>query len=255
MSDGWYKRLLREFSGRSRRRKFELFGDVFHPRPEDRVLDVGASGRLFPPYTFEDFYSYPERIVGGGIELDDVKSARLTYPFCHYAIFDGCVLPFRDKSFDIVFSNAVIEHVIGEGRQSQFAREIMRVGKSWFVTTPNYWFPLESHYYLLLIQFLPRRLQRTYNGLFGTVPKDQMREVALLSARRLQRLFPTSSIARMRVSFWPETLVAYYVDPGRDCHALRSETDSRPVARRVTRSRWGSWIGRAHHVEPATIGY
>jgi SAM-dependent methyltransferase len=138
------------------------------------------------------------------------------YHLPHYAVFDGCHLPFRDKSFDIVFSNAVIEHVLGEGRQAQFAREIMRVGKSWFVTTPNYWFPFESHYHLPLIQFFPRSAQRTYNRLLGTaIPKGEVQGLALLSARRLQELFPTSSIATMRVTFWPETLVAYYVDPSR----------------------------------------
>jgi SAM-dependent methyltransferase len=216
MSDGFYKRLLQGFSRRSRRQKFELFGAVLEARPEDRVLDIGASGRLFTGYTFEDFYPYLQRIVGGGIDLDQVRGAKQAYPLPRYAVFDGCHLPFRDQSFDVVFSNAVIEHVVGEGRQAQFAREIMRVGKSWFVTTPNYWFPFESHYHLPFIQFLPRSAQRTYNRLLGTaIPRGEVQDLALLSARRLQKLFPTSSIARMRLTVWPETLVAYYVDPSR----------------------------------------
>lgn len=215
MPDSSFRRLLKEMSRRSRTKKFELFQSVFHPRTEDRVLDLGASGEVFLRYTFEDVYPYPQRITGGGCDLGEVLSARHYYPQPSYAVFDGCRLPFPDKSFDLVFSNAVIEHV--PGRQKQFADEVMRVGKSWFVTTPNYWYPFESHYHLPFVHFLPRWLQREYNRLLGThIPKGQVQDLALLSAGQLQRLFPTSLVARVRVTFWPETLVAYHVEPSRE---------------------------------------
>lgn len=215
MPDSSFRRLLKEMSRRSRTKKFELFQSVFHPRTEDRVLDLGASGEVFLRYTFEDVYPYPQRITGGGCDLGEVLSARHYYPQPSYAVFDGCRLPFPDKSFDLVFSNAVIEHV--PGRQKQFADEVMRVGKSWFVTTPNYWYPFESHYHLPFVQFLPRWLQREYNRLLGThIPKGRVQDLALLSAGQLQRLFPTSLVARVRVTFWPETLVAYHVEPSRE---------------------------------------
>ncbi len=216
MRDSRFQRLLKDFSHKSRRKKFELLNALFEPRPEDRVLDVGASGEVFLRYTFEDVYPYPHRMVAGGYELGEVSSARRYYPQPRYVVYDGCALPFPDQSFDLVFSNAVIEHILGEERQAQFAREIMRVGRSWFVTTPNYWFPFESHYHLPFIQFLPRSAQRTYNRLLGRhIPKGRVLELALLSARQLRRLFPTSHIARVRVTFWPETLVAYQVAAAR----------------------------------------
>jgi hypothetical protein len=216
MADSYFKRLLKRLSHQSRTRKFELLETVFRPQPEDRVLDIGASGEVFLRYTLEDVYAYPERIVAGGYDPREVLSARSCYPQPRYAVFDGCSLPFADRSFDLVFSNAVIEHILGPGRQEQFAREIMRVGKSWFVTTPNYWYPFESHYHLPCIQFLPRAARREYNRLLGThIPKGTVQELALLSARDLQRLFPTSCIAKVRVTFWPETLVAYSIAPAR----------------------------------------
>ncbi len=216
MGGNAYKELLINFSRRSRRQKFELFEKVFEPRPDDRVLDVGASGQPFTGYTFEDHYPYADRIVAGGVDPREVEDARHLYPRVRYAMFDGCALPFRDKSFDIVFSNAVIEHIIGAGQQARFAEEVMRVGRSWFVTTPNYWFPFEPHYHLPFIQFLPREMQRWYNRLLGSaIAKGTVQDIALLSARELQQLFPTSRVAKMRVTFWPETLVAYAADPGR----------------------------------------
>jgi len=211
-----FRRLLKQCSQQSRTKKFRLLDSVFRPKPEDRVLDIGASGEVFLRYTFEDVYPYLNRIVAGGYELREVASARRYYPQPQYAVFDGCELPFPDKSFDLAFSNAVIEHILGEKRQAAFARAIMRVGKSWFVTTPNYWFPFESHYHLPFIQFLPRSLERVYNRLLGThIPKGEVQDLALLSARQLRRLFPTSHLAKVRVTFWPETLVAYHVDPNR----------------------------------------
>lgn len=216
MSESKPLSLLKRLSHRSRTKKFELLLSLFHPRPEDLVLDVGASGKTFLQYEFEDVYPYPERVVAGGYFWEEVESARKVYPQCRFAAFDGCALPFPDKSFDLVFSNAVIEHIVGAGRQEQFAREVMRVGKSWFVTTPNYWFPFESHYHLPFIQFLPPALQRAYNRAFGRhIPPDQLVPLALLSAHKLQRLFPTSRIYKVRVTFWPETLVACSFDPKR----------------------------------------
>lgn len=213
MSDSSFKRALKSFSHKSRSKKFDLFLSLFKPKPGDRVLDIGASGDLFVYYTLEDVYPYPEKIVGGGYDLREVVAARSCYPKPAYVVCDGCSLPFPDRSFDVVFSNAVIEHILGPGRQEQFAREIMRVGKSWFVTTPNYWFPFESHYHLPFIQFMPVGMQRIYNRFLGTkVPRGEIQELALLSARQMQRLFRPGKIDKVRVTFWPETLVAYYLD-------------------------------------------
>lgn len=217
MSESRFQRVLKELSHKSRKKKFDLLSTVFEARPEDRVLDVGASGEVFLRYTLEDVYPFPERIVAGGVTLNEIMSARQFYPRPQYAVFDGCALPFPDKSFDLVFSNAVIEHILGDGRQAKFAQEIMRVGKNWFVTTPNFWYPFESHYHLPFIQFMPRPLERQYNRLLGShIPKGQVQDLGLLSARELRRLFPSGEIRKVRVTFWPETLVAYYIDPKRD---------------------------------------
>jgi SAM-dependent methyltransferase len=216
MSDSFYRRILRDYSRKSRLGKFELFQTVFEPKPADRVLDVGADPQLFSRYTFEDFYPHQDRITGGSIDFEMVREARRCYPRARYAIFDGCALPFPDKSFDVVFSNAVIEHITGRERQRQFAREVMRVGKSWFITTPNYWFPLEVHYLLPFMQFLPRGAQRLYSRVSPNAAiKGHLIDLALLSARDLRGFFPTSEIVKMRITFWPETLVAYFVDPAR----------------------------------------
>jgi hypothetical protein len=73
---------------------------------------------------------------------------------------DGRQLPFRDAAFDVVFSNSVIEHVGDAASQERFAREVARVGRSYWVQTPNRWFPVEQHLLTPLVHWLPRRWQR-----------------------------------------------------------------------------------------------
>ena len=51
---------------------------------------------------------------------------------------------FVDKSFDIVHSNSVIEHLYNFNNQSKMASEIVRVGKKYIIQTPNKYFFLES---------------------------------------------------------------------------------------------------------------
>src|SRR5690606_23048953 len=62
---------------------------------------------------------------------------------------------FADQSFDLVYSNSVIEHLYTFENQKKMALEIQRVGKRYFVQTPNKYFFIEPHYALPLFQFMP----------------------------------------------------------------------------------------------------
>jgi hypothetical protein len=51
---------------------------------------------------------------------------------------------FSDNSFDLAFSNSVIEHLTVE-QQIDFARTVRRLAPSWWVQTPSINFPIEAH--------------------------------------------------------------------------------------------------------------
>ncbi|MGO9240656.1 MAG: methyltransferase domain-containing protein [Bryobacteraceae bacterium] len=135
---------------------------------------------------------------------------------------DGRRLPFADHSFDLAFTNSVIEHVGDEASQLQFANEIRRVGKRYWVQTPNRWFPVEQHLWTPFVHFLPRRLQRAIVPRFSVwrfvarAREDQRRyyldhylsTVRLLSARDLRRLFPDARVIRERLLGLSKSLVA-----------------------------------------------
>jgi len=63
---------------------------------------------------------------------------------------------FSDNSFDLVFSNSVIEHLFTWENQVKMANEVMRVGNNHFIQTPNFWFPIEPHFVFPFFQFLPK---------------------------------------------------------------------------------------------------
>jgi ubiquinone/menaquinone biosynthesis C-methylase UbiE len=87
---------------------------------------------------------------------------------------DACDLPWADKYFDLVYSNAVIEHVGSFEIQKKVASEIMRVGKSWFVSTPNRWYPFEFHMRRPFVTWLPGDLYLKVGRLFSHMLKKDM---------------------------------------------------------------------------------
>lgn len=135
---------------------------------------------------------------------------------------DGCRLPFRDQSFEIVFSNSVIEHVGARSEQQRFAEEVRRVGVRYWVQTPNRWFPVEPHLLTPFVHWLPRSWQRamvsrwTFWDWIERPSSDRreyyirhyLEDVRLLSARELAALFPDAEIRRERKFGLTKSLIA-----------------------------------------------
>jgi ubiquinone/menaquinone biosynthesis C-methylase UbiE len=67
------------------------------------------------------------------------------YPGKKFVQYKGRIFPFEDKSFEWAYSNAVIEHVGDYKRKLRFLREMVRVAKNVFFTTPNKYFPVDAH--------------------------------------------------------------------------------------------------------------
>jgi hypothetical protein len=136
---------------------------------------------------------------------------------------DGCSLPFRDASFDVVFSNSVIEHVGGATRQEHFAREVARVGRAYWVQTPNRWFPVEQHLLTPIVHWLPKKWQgamvrrgTVWSALTRPTPDRRefyiehfLRDIHLLSRGELARLFPGARVIRERFCGLTKSLIAW----------------------------------------------
>ncbi len=149
------ERIASRISQESRTKKWLQFIAWAKTRPETTVLDIGVNTHEYSDNDnmLERLYGYPERITAVGLETDWREfSAR--YPSIATRTADGTALPFADQSFDIAYSNAVIEHVGGRERQLAFLREMRRVARRGYLTTPNRLFPVEVHTRIPLLHLL-----------------------------------------------------------------------------------------------------
>jgi len=190
--------LASSISLRARRRMFQLFMTNLAPTAETRVLDVGVtSDSVYPESNyFERWYPHPDRITAVGTE--DGSHLVAGYPGLKYhQVTAGAPLPFADGAFDVVFSNAVIEHVGSRASQQAFVRELLRVGRAFFVTTPNRWFPVEHHTGIPLLHYLPASLYRaTLRRTRFSYWADEG-HLNMLTPRTFHSLFPPPSDARI----------------------------------------------------------
>lgn len=130
------------FSKWNRERKLAVILDTVSRYRVQSILIVGAS----PGRDSDGILNYIERGLLRRIPeitFSGLFSEGGNWP--NWIEADALDLPFSDKSFDLVLSNAVIEHVGHEKEQLQFVREHQRVGINWIITTPNKYFPVESH--------------------------------------------------------------------------------------------------------------
>jgi hypothetical protein len=175
------------------------------------ILDMGGTVRFWKDE------NYDQRPVL--ITIINLRDEESIYPNIKVIKGDACDLSmYKDHSFDIVFSNSLIEHLYTKERQQKMASEAMRVGKYFFVQTPNRYFPIEPHYKFPFFQFLPKFLQvflQTKTTLINGFKYDRayaenmVKEIRLLSKRELIELFPNCSLYVEEYLGLPKSFVAF----------------------------------------------
>ena len=85
-----------------------------------------------------------------------------------FITIDGKSTKLPNNSFDIVHSNATIEHVGSRANQVLFIKECLRISKKKvFIQTPNRFYPLDFHTTLPLIHWLPKNIHRKILKIIG----------------------------------------------------------------------------------------
>lgn len=94
-------------------------------RRGDRVLDIGCgNGRLYPVL---------KKIGAEYVGIDNSKNligiAQSKFPTAKFVAGGALALPFRDQTFDLAVSWAVLHHIPSDGYRRDFFREAFRVLK------------------------------------------------------------------------------------------------------------------------------
>jgi SAM-dependent methyltransferase len=190
---GVLARIAEPLARRARRRRHDIYRRVMSPRPEERILDVGCGTEGLAGF------EQAADITG----LDAVE--RPDYPGRRFVCGDARALPFEPGSFDVAYSNSLVEHLDPADRP-RFAAEVRRVAGRYWVQTPNRYFPVESHVLLPGFQFRPEGAQRRLWRL--GMPRTPYERIELLSAAELRQLFPDAVILRERFAGLTKSLIA-----------------------------------------------
>lgn len=198
----------KSFNQKFREKRFEFFrakyDEVAASGKQIRILDIGGMEVYWKKMGF------PKPTDNVHITLVNLFAKDVQNPEIFTSVKgDATNMPeYKDGEFDIVFSNSVIEHLYTKENQQKMADEIRRVGKTYYVQTPNYYFPIEPHWLFPCFQFFPYKFRvfLTKNFSLGHVGKmptkekaeDRVSEVRLLTEGEMKKMFPDGKVYRER---------------------------------------------------------
>lgn len=212
---------------RARAKRAQIFLQSFRITDNTRILDVGSEDGSSIASVLWGTEVRPENVFIADINAELLEKGRSRYGFVPILIPESGNLPFVDQFFDVVYCSSVIEHVtvpkaevwtVASGRefsreaairQAGLAQEIKRLGKRYFVQTPNKWFLVESHTWLPFAGYLPRRLLVPLLCLTNRFwVKRTTPDWRLLTVADMRALFPDAVIKKEKLLGFTKSIMA-----------------------------------------------
>lgn len=209
-------RLKKPFSRAARRRRMAEFVKRMNLKGGERVIDLGG--------TPEFWAGCPVPVEITVVNLPGFNAVKQTPENIVLCDGDACNTDFADHSFDIAFSNSVIEHVGNEAKQRQMADEARRLAPAYWVQTPSIWFPIEAHNHMPFWWFYPSHIQRYFIRKWRRkLPEwtEMIETTRVLLRSSLRRLFPDGEIWTERKFGFPKSYVLYKCPSRRLASGLR----------------------------------
>lgn len=203
----WFKWLQNRFRARRFRTIERIISELLEGREEIRILDIGGRGVYWDALPMHLRKRVDITVLNFASELRAFSSSSQDLRINH-VVGDACDMPqYGDGAFDLAHSNSVIEHVGSLGNMARFSRELQRVGRIHYVQTPNFWFPIDPHYAVPLIHWLPdqTRLWLHTRITIGYAPKCSFEDALMridhtrmIGRRMMATLFPASKLVNER---------------------------------------------------------
>ena len=190
-----------------RKKRFEAFIRILNVSKADKIIDIGGYERIWEGTEFE------ENVTLLNLKFPEKRNPKFKYIEC-----DACnIKNVADRSFDVAFSNSVIEHVGNFQRQKDFSKEVLRISKKYWIQTPYKYFPIEPHLLFPFFDLLPIKLKKIvalnwkYSHLYRSkadIP-DELSRLRLLTKREMKILFPGSSLYYEKFLGMTKSITAY----------------------------------------------
>lgn len=190
-----------------------IVDDILARQPTCSVIDVGGTGAFWRAFGSRLDWN---RVTVTLLNRDPSVDAVANLPFIEGDARDMAVI--ADHAFDVAFSSSLIEHVGLWPDMQAAAREIIRVASRYFIQTPYYWFPLETHSRLPFFHWLPEPLKRriVMARPCGFLPRattvDEacrlVQGIQLLDRTQMQALFPCAQVSFEYAFGLPKAIIA-----------------------------------------------
>jgi hypothetical protein len=197
-----------------RMRRWEMFRSAFPTIDNLRVLDLGGTVETWRRAPVRPRHVTVLNLFEPG-ESEDDWITPVTGDACQAT--EALLNADLETSFDVVFSNSLIEHVGGHARRSELAQQVRQLAPRHWVQTPYRYFPLEPHWLFPGMQHMPvaaRVKIAMHWPLVHTRPAniDQARQdvlwTELMSIAEMRDYFPTSTILHERVLGITKSIIA-----------------------------------------------
>lgn len=133
-----------------------------YKKSESKLLDYGC-GIGFNIFYYSKAFKYVIGIDNDKTSIDTAKR-QLKKLNCKQKVFhyNGKKLPFKDVSFDIVTANDVYEHADNPRLMLKEIRRVLKPDGILYIHNPNKLWPLETHYKLPFLSYLPAKWANLY---------------------------------------------------------------------------------------------
>jgi Methyltransferase domain len=209
----WYvvdDRNPKSFGARARAKRWALLEEHFGDLDGASVLDLGGHSR--------NWVNAPLRPASVTVLNRSFPDGFVAPDWFELVEGDACDLPdeVRTGSYDLVFSNSVIEHVGDAEQRAAFAASVRSIDAPHWIQTPNRSFPIEPHWLFPYFPYLPFEAKVAVSRYWPAVRRRPTRESAiakvenvhLLDVDEMVKVFPDSEIVREKALGLTKSLIA-----------------------------------------------
>lgn len=204
-----------------RRKRFDLFLSILAHINKDKIkiIDLGGTAGYWEQHvSYLQGLDKPVLIKIVNLFPNDEKSITIGAITLEFAVGDATnLVGIKNKEYDVVYSNSVLEHVGNLNKQLDMAREIYRIADYHFIQTPNRYFPIEAHVLLPYWQFWPLAFRgwlvsKKQIAWMGKRPnyisaKAASEQIRLLTIYEAKKMFPLSTIYKEKALFLTKSII------------------------------------------------